>query len=495
MEQSSRATKENPPDNPGRYRCGTLVYTKAGLFTLFAWMLWGDFCFTLMETIWHSILPLVLKSEGAPNTITALVLTTIPQAMNFVLNPIISTASDRYRGKRGRRIPFLLFSAPFITVFLILLGFSRELGQILHLWLGGLSPHLTPAMVTVALICVLIVCFRFFELFVATVFYYLFNDVVPQAFMGRFLGLFRVIGALAGALFNFFLFKYAESHTSVIFFSGALLYGLAFLFMCLNVKEGEYPPPDPLSDKKGSFLEAVKTYFKECFGHRIFRLMFAYSALYGFGGAIGIFSIFMSFSIGLTIDQVGKVVGISGVASVILMYPMGALVDRFHPLRIMIISQIGFCVAILPQLIFLFRDFSPGFAFWFSVAVGGISLPFAVANAATSLPMVMRLFPHERFGQFCAANAMCGAFGSVVGGILAGIFLDTLKRIFSDHGDYYYRFVPVWNFCFMALAAWITVLVFQEWKKLGGDEKYRPPIEDKFSDFNNGPQPTAASLY
>lgn len=31
------------------YHCGTLTYTKAGLFVLFAWLLWGDFCFTLME--------------------------------------------------------------------------------------------------------------------------------------------------------------------------------------------------------------------------------------------------------------------------------------------------------------------------------------------------------------------------------------------------------------------------------------------------------------
>lgn len=27
------------------FRVGTLTYTKAGLFSLFAWLLWGDFCF------------------------------------------------------------------------------------------------------------------------------------------------------------------------------------------------------------------------------------------------------------------------------------------------------------------------------------------------------------------------------------------------------------------------------------------------------------------
>jgi maltose/moltooligosaccharide transporter len=52
--QPSDATTPSEAQSPNadRYRCGTLVYTKAGLFMLFSWMLWGDFCFSLMESIW-----------------------------------------------------------------------------------------------------------------------------------------------------------------------------------------------------------------------------------------------------------------------------------------------------------------------------------------------------------------------------------------------------------------------------------------------------------
>lgn len=492
MSHPTPATKDKGLD-AGRYRCGTLVYTKAGLFTLFSWMLWGDFCFSLMETIWPSILPLVLNSEGASNIVTALAMTTIPQAMNFILNPIISTASDRYRGKRGRRIPFLLFSTPFITLFLILLGFSRELGALLYAGLGATHPGLTQAAVTIGLICVLIACFRLFETFVNTVFWYLFNDVVPSVFIGRFLGLFRVVGGLAGALFNFFLYKYATSHTSVIFLGVALLYGTAFFLMCLNVKEGEYPPPDRMTDKKGFSLAAVKTFFKECFSRRIFLLVFAYSALAGAAGAINIFGIFMAFSISLTLDDVGKVGGIASIVGMLLMYPMGALVDRFHPLRIMIATQVGFCVVMLLKFIYLFHDFPKDTVFWIYAATSGIAIPISVAHAAAILPMHMRLFPHERFGQFCAANAMCSALGIMVAGALAGVFLDTLRKLFASSGDYYYRFVPVWSFFFMALAAVMTALIYREWKKLGGDKHYRPPIEDKFADFHASPPSTTDS--
>ena len=480
----SSATPNTSADAGQHYRCGTLTYTKAGLFALFGWMLWGDFCFSLMTDIWRNIIPLVMRTEGAPNTVVALVMTTIPSAMNFVLNPIISTFSDRYRGKRGRRIPFLLYSAPFISFFLLLLGFSQEIGRFFHGWLVMLSPGLTQSAVTVGLIGVLVVCFMFFDLFVATVFYYLFNDVVPQAFIGRFLGLFRVVGGLAGALFNFFLFKYATSHTSTIFFGGAILYLTAFLLLGLNVKEGEYPPPEAMTKKKGFSFDIIKTYFRECFTHRIFRRVFAYSALSSVSNSINVFLIFMAISIGLSLDEVGKVAAVVGIVSMILSYPMGTMVDYIHPLRVKLIVQMLFCIVTLMKCVFLVYDFPRDVAFWIYAALAGIAIPLQAANAAAAMPMVMRLFPHERFGQFCAANAMCSAFGAVIGGLLGGIFLDVMKRVFSTSGDYYYRFVPVWSLTFMLLASLMCYLAYLEWKKLAGDKNYKSPIEDKFTGFN-----------
>lgn len=479
-EESSEQTSSD------RYRCGTLVYTKAGLFALFFWMLWGDFCFTLMVTIWHSIMPLVLKSQGAPNVAIAIVTTTIPQAMNFVLNPIISTASDRYRSKRGRRIPFMLMATPFITLFLILLGFSQELGGLLHSWIGGSYFGLTPSTVTIGLIAVLIVGFYFFDLFVGTVFWYLFNDVVPSAFMGRFLGLFRVIGTLAGALFNLFFFKYAESHTSTIFLGVALLYGTAFLLMCLNVKEGKYPPPDRMSEKKGFSLAMIGKYFKDTFSHRIFLLVYSYSALQGIGLAISVFSVFMAFSIGLTKDDVGKVAGIGGIIAMLLMYPAGALLDRIGPLRIMLWAQVVLCIQNLVGCVYLFHDFPKDVTLWIYAVLTCVNMSALAINGAALLPMFMGVFPHEKFGQFCAANSMCAALGVAVFGIFAGAYLDVLKRLFSHSEDYYFRFVPAWFFFFSVLGYGVTCLVFWEWKKLGG-KNYRPPIKDNFADFHDSP--------
>ncbi len=98
------------------------------------------------------------------------------------------------------------------------------------------------------------VCFQFFNLFVTSVYYYLFNDVVPEAFLARFMALFRMVGTAAGALFNAFVFRYASPIRPDLSHFGHL-YLIAFGVMCWRVKEGVYPPPPPLQgDKQSGFL-------------------------------------------------------------------------------------------------------------------------------------------------------------------------------------------------------------------------------------------------
>lgn len=36
---------------PPVYRAGTLSYTPRSLATLFGWLLWGDFCYTIFQTL------------------------------------------------------------------------------------------------------------------------------------------------------------------------------------------------------------------------------------------------------------------------------------------------------------------------------------------------------------------------------------------------------------------------------------------------------------
>src|SRR5271154_4875759 len=115
------------PDDPGAprlYHAGTLTYTKPALAILFFWLLWGDFCYTVMEAVTGPIMQLKFQHLDASNTEIGLILGTIPGIVYSVFNPVISFKSARFRSRWGRRIPFIFGGLPFLVVVLIALGFG-----------------------------------------------------------------------------------------------------------------------------------------------------------------------------------------------------------------------------------------------------------------------------------------------------------------------------------------------------------------------------------
>jgi Major Facilitator Superfamily. len=470
------AAGPNAGDSAERYRVGTLRYTRAGLVTVFLYLLWGDFCFTLMETVVPSILPLKFNSIGAPNWALGLILVTIPNIMAATINPIISFRSDRFRSKWGRRIPFLAGATPFLVFFLALLGYSTPIGRWVHsALLGGAVSEVTVMLVVIG---ALMICFQFFNLFITSVYYYLFNDVVPAAFLARFMALFRVVGTGAGAGYNFFVLKYAESHTQEIFLGAGLLYLVAFAMMCWKVREGDYPPPPPyVGEEKKGFRAALRTYATECFTHRFYWFIFLANACVAMTWASGSYVLlYQTKYLGLDFGFIGKVAGACSIVSLILLYPAGILADRAHPLRVMRLA-VTLQVALGPLAIG-YAMFRPALsleqASWIFIAWSAISMPVATLYNAAELPALMKLFPADRYGQFCSANALIRSATLIVGGLACGFFLDLTRRLHPDPA-YCFRFLPVWNLCFQGGAALFLLLVSREWNKLGGKDRFSPP--------------------
>ena len=197
-------------------KCGTLEYTKLGLIALFGWLLWGDFCYTIMEAVVPSLVPLKLKSLNCPNWVMGMIMTTVPNVLTMTIAPYISVKSDRCRSRWGRRIPFIFATLPFLCINLLLLGWGEEIANFLRSVIPLLQGW-APATVAIAAIGIFMIMFQFFNLFVNSVFNCLFNDVVPPEHLGKFAGLFRVVGTAAGALYNWFAFQYAATHMQEIF--------------------------------------------------------------------------------------------------------------------------------------------------------------------------------------------------------------------------------------------------------------------------------------
>ena len=455
------------------YHCGTLTYTKIGLFMLFAWLLWGDFCFTLMESVVPSIMPLKLKALGCSNTLMALIMTAAPGVLNMTVCPYVSFKSDRYRSRWGRRIPFIIWTMPFLCASLALMGLSDDLCGLLQRHSEFLRSF-APATLTIILIAVFMLMFQFFNMFVNSVFWYLFNDVVPPQFLARFMGLFRIVGTGASALYNYFIFKFAESYMREILIGTAVLYLVGFGLACLMIKEGEYPPPDEKNSKASKGLEGVITFFKESFSHRFYVLQFLGASFVSFGCSIGTFTIFFNQEMGLSLDQIGKISAISSIAMMAAMYFMAIFVDRWHPLRICVYGAVFGTLGNFVSIVWIFVTLPGSYFFWLNIGNAVIGAFLAALVGAAGLPCLMRIFPQSRFGQFCSAQAMLRSVFAVIAGMLGGLFIDVIKY-FCSGSDYAYRFIHVWLTVFAAVSSVFMILVYREWYRMGGDKHFHPP--------------------
>lgn len=455
------------------YHCGTLTYTKVGLFTLVAWMLWGDFCYTLMEAVVPSILPLKLKDLGCSNWMMGMIMSTIPGIFGMTVCPYISFKSDRYRSKWGRRIPFIIWTMPFLCASLVLLGWSEEISAWLRINSAFMNAY-SPEAVTIGLIAIFMILFQFFNDFVASVFAYLFNDVVPPQFLSRFMGLFRIAGIVGSAVYNFFVFKYAESHMREIFTGAAILYFFGFGMMCLKVKERQYPPLEEEEKKNSRGFAAIKSYFTESFSHKMYWMIFVGNAFSAIAAAMVCFNVFFQKEMGLSLDQIGKLAAIMAAAMLAATYFAAVFIDRWHPVRITAYAVAFSLIGIAMNWVWIFVKLPGDIYFWLCIGTNMTTAFYSALAAVAGTPRQMRLFPQSRYGQFCSAQAMLKWLCVIGSGATAGLFIDVVRR-FCPSPDFAYRFNFVWTLVFSGFSVLFGIFVYREWLKMGGDHHYHPP--------------------
>lgn len=440
-------------------KIGTLTYTKMGLIALFIWMLWGDFCFTLMEILIPQLLPLTMKKLNASNALIGLFVGSLPAMLNMIINPIVSFKSDRTRTKWGRRRPFLFFATPFVTIFLIGLGWAPYLAK----WLTtNILTSVNPVTMAFVMVGICAISFQVFNMFVGSVFYYIFADVVPQKYMGRFMSCFRVVGAAAGFVFNRYILGFADTDSAWIFTGVSLLYFVSFMLMCFKVKEGEYPPPADTEERK-NFFSSIKLYFKECFSNPYYRWFFLGTGLNAVSVVCrAMFNIFFATkTLGLQLDAYGKIMSWGMIIGLVLYVPLGYLVDKLHPIRVYIF---GITLVVFTNIFgfFLIHDKRTFFIFSMLLAV------VYVIQVASTLPMYAALLPKARWGQFCSAQAMFQAILLIVANYGGGLFIDFIGS---------YRFIYVWDALFTSVALVAMYFVYVGWKRYGGYHHYVAPEE------------------
>lgn len=317
---------------PTTWRVGTLVYSTGGLVALFAWLLLGDFAWSMRDRSVGPMSQWYLNSLGVPNLVFGLLISSFPAFIGLILGPIISVRSDRHRGKWGRRIPFLLVTTPLAAFGMIGLGLTPLVAK----WVHGHFPGQSEMTVSVICFGVFWAAFEFATIASQAVFGGLVNDVVPQQLLGRFYGLFRAVSLIDGMIFNYWIMGRVPDHFTLILLIIGTFYGVAFLLVCLRIKEGEYPPPPPPDPNRtglvGGFFKEAGVYFRECFTNpyylAVFVMLMAASLTFL---PVNTFGIPFAKSLGVDMDAYGKSLALTFAISLCLSYFLGWLADVFIP--------------------------------------------------------------------------------------------------------------------------------------------------------------------
>ena len=187
---------------------------------------------------------------------------------------------------------------------------------------------------------------------------------------------------------------------------------------------------------------------------------------------------YLQLSLGLTKFQIGRLAAVVAFVQLLLNYPAGMLADRFHPVRVQLWVKIGLIVISPLNLIWLFGNFTPDTAFNIYCVLAAIDLPLGLIYVAVMLPTSMRLFPKDRFGQFCSFNAIVKAGFGIGASFVVVFYMMWMRHLFPDASwgkDFCYRTIAAWRIPFMCLALVFLLLVYREWKRLGGEKHYEPP--------------------
>lgn len=441
------------------WRAGSLTYTTAALLLLFCWLLVGDFAYYMKDRSVGATLTLVLKRFDASDLAVGLLMGFIPQVLSLVLLPWVSYKSDRHRGRWGRRIPFLLVPTPFVFVSMLGMAWGPELGRWLHATMGGGGLSETA--------CVILVFGVFWSLFEIgsticnAVFFGLFNDVVPREVMGRFFALFRIVTLVDGVVFNYFVLGHAEEHYGLVFTYVGVIYLVGFSLMCLKVKEGAYPQPEVAAAGPVGAWRAIRVYFTECFTQPIYLWFFAFNAFWVWGTQpLALFSLFFAKSLDMDMATWGKLAALQMVLSLIVSYPTGWLVDRYHTLRVSIVVTALFALVALWGFFFARDATSYGIVLVVSGVFAGM-----IVTASSALGPV--LLPREKFTQFNSAALVVRSLGMLPIGPLCGILFDSWGR------QYRYIYLAGSLGTFLSLISLLAL--YQHFKRHGGLRGYVAP--------------------
>ncbi|MBO5924565.1 MAG: hypothetical protein J6Q81_08625, partial [Lentisphaeria bacterium] len=330
---------------------------------------------------------------------------------------------------------------------------------------------------TIILLAIIVIIYQFFFMFVGSVIYYIYNDLIPPQFMTRFMGVIQILSSLAAAFFNFFIFEHSLTHFRWILIGITIAYAAGMSIMCLCVKEPQFPEPDPEEKRQSKGIRAMITFMRESFSHRFYWYAFCGNAAVAVAGATAVFAVFYQKNMGMDLAQIGKLNGWAGLIGTGIVFTIALLgtpfIDRWHPVRISVFCLLFGQMGTVLDCKWIF--FSPPVEvfFWGTLMITQVTYLLRF-RAISHMPALMRLYPKSRFGQFCSAGSMFRSLMVLFFSLILGVFMDFLKEKLQL-GDYAYRYIFVWVMFFNIIGIFCYIMMYREFLRLGGYTGYKAP--------------------
>lgn len=415
-----------------RYRAGTLHYSALGLLMAAAWLLVGELGMAMRDrAVMPASLELLRRHDATDHTVS-LLLSGVPAVLSLLVSPLIGPLSDGFRSRWGRRRPFLFVLAPAGGLALLGTAASAQLGALATGLLGADPAHAALAAFAVCwtLFAAIMVC-------VQALYFGLVNDVLPQEWLGRFFGVYRLASLAIGIGFYLWVFPALDHHLHLVIGLIAAVFAAMLMLMCAMLREGAYPPRPPAAGRGPaaglrSMLAAAMAlphagwvYAALILGALIF-------------GPFNTFSQYYAESLGVGKTELGELSSMAYGVSMALALPIGVLVDRYGAVRITLAVTVLYSIAIGAGYAAL--DSAAGFR---SVYLLHVVLSGAYFTTAASLPMA--LFPRLDFLRCCAVRDMLGS--------LAGIALSVSQGALLDRSGHDYSLTLLFGACCAAACA------------------------------------------
>lgn len=186
------------------------------------------------------------------------------------------------------------------------------------------------------------------------------------------------------------------------------------------------------------------------------------------------YRVFFAQSVGLDLGTFGQVMGAAGIVSAVLLYPAGALGDRWHPMRTMILGMVLLAVAVPCQLVFAFFNLPTGWEPRLYIGLFVLHISVQAVVRASEMPLQMRLLPRDRYAQFGSAMGIILSLGTIAAGVISGMWLEWLKSRETVE-LFHYRYLPAWSALCILISLGFFLMLYREWKRLGGDQHYTAP--------------------